>query len=310
MRVAATNGSRGPGQAGRRRRGPRGRPSAAVGCLGMRRIERPVGGPGAGHADRPAEQPQQRPPERHEPGFHDRRRGRQVVGRRQDRARASRSATRRPPVAQLRRRGAADAMRAAPPTARAPSSQARKAAGVEIPHDGVTSSSPGRSWARRRHAARAAGRCALRVPRPAPGHPARKNGTSEPSSAASRSARLGTEGRRPTPRAPRRRAAAASDEPPASPAATGIRFSRRAARGGGGSGRPHSGRGGAAGGRDGAQDEVVGDGPGVVAGRRGACRRRPGGGDRDRRGGPRGRGGPSRCGGRGNRPAGFPAPRG
>ena len=59
------------------------------------------------------------------------------------------------------------------------------------------------------------------------------------------------------------RAAAASLDPPASPAATGIRFSRRTASGG--AGRRRHARDGRAGGRDRPEHEVVGGGPGIEA---------------------------------------------
>ena len=194
----------GPGRAGRRRPGPRGRrrrprpPRHA-------KDRAPSGSGRSRDADRAAEEPQQRPLERHEAGLHDgggRARGRWP--------RPARTPGRggRPRGSVPRRSSSArccEARRAAPPAARAPASQARNAAGVEMPQDGVTSSRPGRSCAG--PASRSQGSGERRSPRPSTsaGPPARKNGTSEPSSAASRWRALGDPASRPRPRARRRR---------------------------------------------------------------------------------------------------------
>ena len=91
---------------------------------------------------------------------------------------------------------------------------------------GVTSSTAGGRHGRRRAASRA-----RPDPRRAPAPPARKNGTSEPSPAATRAAGRGSSSAPHASRAPSS-AAAASADPPPRPAATGMRFSSRAASGG------------------------------------------------------------------------------
>ena len=174
-------------------------------------------------------------------------------------------------------------------------------------HDGVTSSSPGRSWAG--SASRSQGTEVMRSPRPStvprttreeeghirtqlgreprrPGPPPGPRGTAQASSATST-------------------AAAASEEPPASPAATGIRFSRRAARGGGGSGRPHSGMTARRAAAIARRTRLPATGPGIAAGDIDVSSP-PGGATASDRRSARVRWGPSRCGGRGSHRAGVP----
>ena len=131
---------------------------------------------------------------------------------------------------------------------------------------GVTSRTPGAPWSPRSGATRS--------PRPSTsaGPPARKNGTSEPSRAATRAAGVGVElGAPGLERAVD--AAAASDEPPARPAATGIRFSSRAASAGAGPGPPGQPPPTAARAAASARSTRLSAGrPGVEARRRGACR--------------------------------------
>ena len=123
---------------------------------------------------------------------------------------------------------------------------------------GVTSTTPGDPWR--------PWSGATRSPRPSTsaGPPARKNGTSEPSRAAAASL-ASSSSSAPHASSAASTVAAASDDPPARPAATGIRFSRRAASAGAGRGRPASPADRGAGYRQRAQDEVVGRRPRVAA---------------------------------------------
>ena len=96
---------------------------------------------------------------------------------------------------------------------------------------GVTSTTPGAPWRPWSGAT-----CSPR-PSTSAGPPARKNGTSEPRWAAT-AWRACSSSSAPHASSAPSRVAAASDEPPASPAATGIRLSSRAARAGAGPGPP------------------------------------------------------------------------
>ena len=145
-----------------------------------------------------------------------------------------------------------------PAPSRAPSKTA-KTSGVRTATRGVTSRMPGWPWTP------ASG--VTRSPRPSTsaGPPTRKNGTSEPIIAAAfRRRSASTASRAPHASRAASNAAAASDEPPPRPAATGIRFSSRAASGGVG-GLPGPWPIAVARGGDRAEHEVLVDRPGVAA---------------------------------------------
>ena len=305
--VARTNGAPWP----RRRRAARRR---APGARGPRRSpprrakHRGPSGSGRSPTGRPAG-PSSRSSARlngTSAGLDDRRGRRQVVGGGEDAARTSRSATRSPVrsssarCAEARRRRAADRPRARRRRPRRPRAwRCRRRASRAAVRGG-----------RRRRAHRAASRAGVtRSPRPSTsaGPPARKNGTSEPSSAAIRwrvsassvhapGLERGVHGGRRVGRAagePRRDGDALVE-------ARGERRQRLPAPDGG---RPRAG---------GRRRSRAGRGcPRRARGRsrrRGACPACRAAGPRAR-GGPRGRSGPSRCGGRGSRPGASRGPR-
>ena len=139
-------------------------------------------------------------------------------------------------------------------------SNAAKTSGVETATTGVTRTTPGAPWSPWGGAT-----CSPR-PSTKAGPPARKNGTSGTEARGDAVAGVLVERRAPRLEGAVDFAAAASDEPPARPAATGMRFSSRAARAGAGQDRrpsrhrPPASRGEAA------EDEVVGRRAGVEAG--------------------------------------------
>ena len=233
--------------------------------------------------DRPSGRPRtpvEGPPERHEPGQDRGRRGQQVVGRRsRTPARATRSAADSPERSSSARW--TDDIRTDPSPTPARARRTRRRRRASRP--GPRASRAGRRASR---AGRAAARPARRDPRRGPARRPRR--TARPSRAGPRraGARPGSSSAPHASSAPSM-VAAASDDPPASPAATGIRFSRRAASAGAGPGPAGPATADRrARGRQRPEHDVVGRRAGIEARRRGGCRRgrRPARGSADRRG--------------------------
>ena len=241
-----------------RPRRPSRRRSAAACGLRQRRIERPEGRARSRTGRPAAEQARQRPPERHEARARRVRRRQQVVRRRPGRRPARRGRCARRPVAELLRRGARSVIRdravaAGPaPSRRTP----RRPSGVRT-RDRRRHEQDARGWPwtprQRRHAL-----AATLDERRAAGQEERHVGAD--GRGGGRVVGRRRRARRPRPRARRRWPRPRRDDPPPRPAATGIRFSSRAARAGvvgAAAARPTARRAAAIA----AQDEVVGEGP-------------------------------------------------
>ena len=291
--MAATNGAADPGAASPPSRERRPDGLGRVGGLRLRSIERPERRARAGQADRPAEQPAQRPPERDEPGTTSAAAGSRSLADGEDAGPGDEVGGGQPGPQLLGEVGRRqpDAPRRQRPGARR---RRRRRRGVETAQDGRDE-----QRRRARRGGRGAARPARRDPRRGPGR--RRGRTARPSRAGRpRHAARSASSSAPQASSAPSIVAAASDEPPARPGRD--RDPLLEPRGEGGRGaraaRPAA-TDGRAGRGDRAEHEVVGRRAGVEARRRGACPR----GRRPARGsaGRRGRAARTPSGGRGSR---------